>query len=179
VRPATGLSQAEATWVDGRKKVVLDALDGYLERLGLEDFDSCAYVNKLKENNHANVPILSFAISGGGYSSAFTGTAALRALDNRLPAANKQKTGGLLQALTYLTGLSGGAWPALSFPAYNFPTADQLLQYWQPQISRFNANETTQYVATNVDMFQQIAQKLEAGFDVGMPDYFGLGWGRE
>lgn len=179
LRPATGLSSAEANWVAGRKKVVLDALDGYLERLGLADFDYCAYVEKLKASKYENVPILGFAISGGGYSSAYTGTAALRALDNRLPAANEQKTGGLFQALTYLSGLSGGAWPTLSFTAHNFPTADEIVQYWQPDILRFNVNTTTQYAATNADMFGEIAAKLEAGFEVGMPDYFGIAWGYE
>ena len=179
VRPATGLSEAEKTWVIGRKKVVLDALDGYLERLCLTDFDYRAYVSKLKGSNYAHVPTLGFAISGGGYSSGFTGTAALRALDNRLPAANEQKTGGLWQALTYISGLSGGAWPTLSFAAHNFPTADEIVQAWQPQISRFNTNVTTQYVESNTDMFAEIAEKLEAGFSIGMPDYFGIGWSYE
>lgn len=173
------MSKAEADWVAGRKKVALDALDGYLERLALENFDYCSYVEKLKASNYSNVPTLGFAISGGGYSSAFTATAAMRALDNRLPAAVEQKTGGLLQALTYISGLSGGSWPTLSFPANNFPTADEIIQIWQPEISRFNVNTTTQYAATNADMFGQIAQKLEAGFPIGMSDYFGLAWGRE
>lgn len=173
------MSTAEANWVAGRKKVVLDALDGYLEQLGLADFDYCNYVEKLKASNYVNVPTLGFAISGGGYSSAFTGTAALRAMDNRLPAANKQKTGGLLQALTYISGLSGGAWPTLSFAAHNFPTADEIVQSWQPGIERFNVNVTTQYAATNTDIFGEIVQKLEAGFSIGMPDYFGIGWGYE
>ena len=159
--------------------MVLDALDGYLERLELADFDYCGYVEKLRASNYANVPTLGFAISGGGYSSAFTGTAALRALDDRLPAANHQKTGGLFQALTYISGLSGGAWPTLSFASHDFPTADQIVQYWQPEIERFNVNTTTQYAATNTDIFGEIVSKLEAGFEISMPDYFGIAWGYE
>jgi lysophospholipase len=67
-RPANGLSAAEANWVAGRKKVALDALNGYLERLGMADFDYCTYVEKLKASNYANVPTLGLAISGGGYA---------------------------------------------------------------------------------------------------------------
>jgi lysophospholipase len=40
IRPASnGLSQAEASWVHGRKKVVLDALGLYLQRIKLKDFN--------------------------------------------------------------------------------------------------------------------------------------------
>jgi lysophospholipase len=103
----------------------------------------------------------------------------LRALDDRLPAANAQKTGGLFQAMTYISGLSGGAWPALSFASHDFPTADEIVQCWQPDIDRFNVNTTTQYAATNTDIFGEIVAKLEAGFEISMPDYFGIAWGYE
>jgi lysophospholipase len=63
------------------------------------------------------VPILGLAISGGGYVSEFTGTGALRALDARLESARQQRTGDLLQSLTYMSGLSGGSFPSLSFAA--------------------------------------------------------------
>ena len=178
-RPATGLSAVETEWVAGRKRVALEALNGYLERLGMANFDYCTFVEKLSATNYVNVPTLGLAISGGGYASGFTATAAMRALDNRLPAANEQKTGGLLQAMTYISGLSGGSFPTLSFAANNFPTADEIVQIWQPEYTRFNVNETTQYAATNADIFGEIAQKAEAGFSIGMPDYFGIGFGYE
>jgi hypothetical protein len=42
------------------------------------------------------------AISGGEYKSWYTGIGLTRAMDSRLPAANQEKTVGLLQNLTYL-----------------------------------------------------------------------------
>lgn len=67
----------------------------------------------------------------------------------------------------------------LSFAAHNFPTADEIVPAWQPPIDRFNANVTTQYVASNTDIFGEIEQKLKAGFSITMPDYFGNAWGYE
>jgi lysophospholipase len=105
VRPANGVGDAEAEWVSNRKIVVLDALEDYLNRLCLEDFDVSEFLSRMKESNYEHVPTLGMAISGGGYRSGYTGTGVMRALDSRLPAANEEKTGGLLQSLTYLTGV--------------------------------------------------------------------------
>ena len=96
LRPANGLNPQEASWVEGKKAVVADALTIYLEQLKLQDFDVQKYIAAVKSNDFAHVPIIGFLLSGGGWASAFTGTGALRALDNRLGAANDQKTGGLL-----------------------------------------------------------------------------------
>jgi lysophospholipase len=103
------------------------------------------------------------AISGGGWASAYTGTAAMRALDSRLEAAVKQRTGGLLQCITYMSGLSGGGFPTVSFAVDNFPTADEIVDIWQPAINRFGVNTTTEYAASITDMFEDIHAKVEAG----------------
>ena len=105
VRPATGVSDAEAEWVAKRKVVVLGALKDYLERLHLEDFNIHEFAHRMKESNYEHVPTLGMAISGGGYRSGYTGTGMMRAMDSRLPAATQEKTGGLLQSLTYLAGV--------------------------------------------------------------------------
>jgi lysophospholipase len=84
---------------------VFDALHDYLDRLTLEDFDLHEFAHRIKESNYQNVPTLAMAISGGGYRSGYTGTGIMRAMDSRLPAANLEKIGGLLQSLTYLTGV--------------------------------------------------------------------------
>ena len=105
VRSAKGLSENEAEWVSTRKVIVLDALEGYLDRLCLEDFDVHDFARRMKESNYEHVPTLGMAISGGGYRSGYTGTGMLRAMDSRLPAAKLEKTGGLLQSLTYLAGV--------------------------------------------------------------------------
>ncbi|GKZ23625.1 hypothetical protein AbraIFM66951_009902 [Aspergillus brasiliensis] len=178
IRPAVGLSTDESEWVEGRKKVVLGSLDAYLKRLNLDDFDIQEYISRLNSTNQT--PIMGIAISGGGFGSAFTGTGLIRALDDRLPAANEQRTGGLLQSMTYLSGLSGGSWPAVSFPSFNFPTADEIVNYWKPEIDRmFTVTNTTADAATGEVMFEQIATKYLAGFEVGIGDYMGRGYAYE
>jgi lysophospholipase len=103
----------------------------------------------------------------------------MRALDSRLDAAVEQRTGGLLQCITYMSGLSGGGFPTLSFAANNFPTADEIVQIWQPQINRFNTTVDTQYAANFTSVFEDLGAKEEAGFKVGTSDLFGRLWGYE
>ncbi|KAL1979118.1 hypothetical protein VTN96DRAFT_6768 [Rasamsonia emersonii] len=178
IRPATGLNPKERDWVYGRKKTVLFALGDYLDRLDMQDFDVGEYICRLRENDYVHVPTIGFAISGGGWASALTGTGALRALDS-LEAAREQGTGGLLQSMTYISGLSGGGWPVMSFAAHNFPTADEILVRWQPQISRLFAQNNSQYAATGESMFEDLAAKAQAGFNVSVADYMSRAWSYE
>jgi len=180
IRPATGLNQLEADWVYGRKQNVLYALEEYLERLQIEDLNVPQYINLLRSSNFSKVPTLGFAISGGGWASAFTGTGALRALDSRLEAATQQRTGGLLQSMTYISGLSGGSWPVMSFAVSGFPTADEILVQWQPQINRLEGvANTSNYAATSTDIFKQMAPKFKADFMIGIADYLGRAFSYE
>ncbi|KAL8789671.1 MAG: hypothetical protein Q9195_006724 [Heterodermia aff. obscurata] len=175
IRPPLGLSRAEASWVHSRKQIVAKALGTYLEQLDMEDFDLSGYIGQLQQSNFSNVPTLGFAISGGGYASAFTGTGAMRALDSRLDDANTQRTGGLLQSLTYMSGLSGGSWPTLSFAVNNFPTADEIVGLWRPEIDRLLfQGPSTSIAANKTTIFEDIAAKQRAGFKVGVPDYLAV-----
>ncbi|KUJ11335.1 FabD/lysophospholipase-like protein [Mollisia scopiformis] len=174
VRPATGLDPAEAEWVHNRKRVVLDALEKYLHRLELEDFDVYEYAYRLCNSNLTHVPVLGMIVSGGGYRSGYTGTGGMRALDDRLPEAVEQRTGGLLQSLTYLGGQSGGSWPVASFSTHDFPTADKLVQEWVAANAKLGAvpeNSTTGGSLTSI--FGDVAAKYEAGFPVTVSDFLG------
>lgn len=132
------------------------------------------------KSNYEDVPTMGIAISGGGWASAYTGTAAMRALDARLDAAMEQRTGGLLQCLTYMSGLSGGGFPTLSFATNNFPTADDILDLWKPDINRLEGvTNNTQYAATFTSMFEDLGAKEAAGFKVGTADLFGRAFGYE
>lgn len=73
----------------GRKVKVLTGLKSYLERLEFEDFDLDEYIKRI-ECDAAKIPTIGMAISGGGWSSAMTGTGALRALDDRFQPAVEQ-----------------------------------------------------------------------------------------
>lgn len=165
--------------MQAHKPFVLDALKEYLSRLELKDFDTDFYIESIQASNHRHVPIMGLAISGGGSTSAFTGTGALRALDARLEASITQRTGGLLQSLTYTSGLSGGAWPVTSFAVNNFPTADEIVDIWRPEISRLDVDDSTQYAANSSDIFLQLSEKAEAGFNISVADYLGRAWAYE
>ena len=178
-RNADSLNPSEAEWVRSRKAVILDSFAQYLTRLGLEAFDVTSYTNAINKSEYDNVPSLGFAISGGGYASAYTGTGALRALDDRLPAAIEQRTGGLLQSLLYQTGLSGGSWPTVSFPAHDWPTADEIVDSWRPEIARPSEGDSTVYAANYTSIFLDLADKFSAGFPVTTADYFGRVWSYE
>ena len=173
LRPANGLNPQEANWVEGKNPVVANALTSYLEQLKLRDFDVQKYIAAVKSNNFAHVPIIGFVISGGGWASAFTGTGALRALDNRLDAANDQKTGGLLQSTTYLSGASGGSWPVMSLTQYDFPAIDDLVKEWYPNISTLNLKNDTAHTASAETVFKDIAVKAKANFPVSIADFLG------
>ena len=170
IRPPTRLNPKEAEWVRGRKRVVADALDTYLERLCLEDFDTPRYIRDLRRSDYAHVPTLGLAISGGGYRSGYTGSGAIRALDSRLEAANEQRVGGLLQSLTYLSGLSGGSWPVTSLTSHNFPTVDEIVQIW---LSQPDGSSNSSSPGSSESIFEDIAAKLKAGFNVSASDYLG------
>ena len=96
----------------------------------------------------------------------------MTALDSRVTAANKQRTGGLLQSLTYISGLSGGSWPTMSFAVNDFPSTEDIVDIWQPEIDRLLDQSPTTSAAGNVStLFRNIAAKAKAGFKVGVPDY--------
>ncbi|MCJ1291996.1 hypothetical protein MMC34_003546 [Xylographa carneopallida] len=179
IRPAGELSSVEAQWLYGRKRVVLDAFSAYLERLKLEDFDVCKYTRALKDCNYAHVPTIGFGISGGGAASAFTGAGGLRALDARIPGTTEQRVGGLLQSISYISGLSGGGWPTVGFATYDFLNADDIIDQWKPELNRFNATNNTEYAITTTSLFEELAEKYEAGFNVTAADFFGRAWGYE
>jgi lysophospholipase len=172
VRRAKCLNPGEADWVQKRKRVVHGALKDYLHRLDLKDFNVHEYVHRIGTSDYENVPILGMTISGGGYRSGFTGAGAIRALDSRLPSANDQKTGGLLQSLTYLAGQSGGAWPVLGLPTHDFPTIDEMMIDWHTDIDRTSTVNST-YIGSSTSIFKDLAAKYEAGFPITVSDYLG------
>lgn len=176
MRKVSGLSKSEADWVQGRKTVAANAFSAYLKRLNLADFDVQNYTKWIRSDPAQNMPTLGFANSGGGARAAFSGIGGLRAFDSQLPAAIHQKTGGLLQSLTYYAGLSGGSWPPSSYAFHNYPAIDDLVATWHVEINHFGATNDSEYAATSETYFEQIYPKAAAGFNVSVVDYLGRGF---
>lgn len=102
-----GLSQAEQDWRTDRLTHVVQALHSYLPRTNLTGFNVTTYLSKL---NASTAPVVGLAISGGGSQSGLGGLGLWQAFDDRYPAAVEAGTGGIVQCLAYLAGLSGGGY---------------------------------------------------------------------
>ncbi len=82
----------------------------WLTRMNISGFDAASYINGIR-NNATALPNIGIAASGGGYRALMNGAGFLAAADNRTSnATNRGQIGGLLQATTYVAGLSGGGW---------------------------------------------------------------------
>lgn len=67
-------------------------------------------MDKVADNATA-LPNIGIAISGGGWRAHMNGAGAIAAFDNSTTdSTSAGHVGGILQAATYITGLSGGAW---------------------------------------------------------------------
>jgi lysophospholipase len=106
----------------------------------------------------------------------------MNALDGRNQSAKQTGTGGLLQAATYVTGLSGGSWLVTSLALANYPTIQNLIfppsstdptafGGWLANVNIFQPTNDTatnqQYIAT---LLGEIAGKAQAGFPVTFAD---------
>jgi lysophospholipase len=100
-----GLSDSEQSWRDSRSEQVIPALRSYLEVADISGLDVQEYVQKL---NSSSAPVVGLSISGGGTQSGIGGLGIWQAFDARYQPAVEARTGGLVQILTYMTGLSGG-----------------------------------------------------------------------
>lgn len=188
----TGTSQSinpsESAYVASRQSLVLpSAWKSYLENVeaqveaknvsGLP-----SYVSDILSgtNGSSAYPTFGIATSGGGYRAAIVGAGVLNALDGRNASAIEAGTGGLLQAATYLTGLSGGSWLVTSLAQADFPTLPDLV--FQPNDASgwggWNANfsllsptsDEVKGLAYDLDLVTEIQGKLLAGYPVSIVD---------
>ncbi|KAF8513955.1 lysophospholipase catalytic domain-containing protein [Gautieria morchelliformis] len=123
------LSSGESSYVSSRADSVLpDAWKAYLDNVNAASSPPLPrYVAEILTCPSEGLPKLGIATSGGGYRAAFFGAAALTSLDGRNTTSVAKGTGGLLQAATYLAGLSGGSWLTLALSQANFPTFPELI----------------------------------------------------
>ncbi|KAK9245292.1 lysophospholipase catalytic domain-containing protein [Lipomyces tetrasporus] len=170
---SAGLSSDESQYVDERNNMTRDALVSLLDRIGLDDFDAADFLG-------SNTTIkIGLAISGGGYRAMLSGAGFLAAADNRtVNATDSGHIGGLLQASTYLVGLSGGSWLVGSMALNNFSSvqdiqADPVL--WDLSNSLLspkgvNITAADEFYAQVVD---EVTGKADAGFETSLTDIWG------
>lgn len=127
IRPADSLSSQEQAWLNRSTNATTQALITVLERANIEGFDVRAYLTNITDSGGI-VPRMGIAVSGGGYRALMNGAGALAAFDNRTTGATESgRLGGILQASTYLSGLSGGSWLVGSLYTLNFTTVESIV----------------------------------------------------
>jgi lysophospholipase len=125
------MSNEEKSWLEKRRPNTVQPLKDFLGRLNINGFDASAYIEKNK-NNATALPNVAIAFSGGGYRAMLNGGGALAAFDSRTPkSTDKGNLGGLLQASTYIAGLSGGGWLLGSIYANNFTSVQNIIDHNQ------------------------------------------------
>lgn len=189
IRNAASLSPQEQEWLPKRRDATLQPMQDLLQRMSISGFDAASYINQHK-NNASALPNIGIAVSGGGYRAMLNGAGILEAFDSRTTnSTGTGQLGGLLQASTYLAGLSGGSWLVGSLFANNWTSIDQILaqdtpdsksssDLWQldqsifegPESSGIQLLNTAGYYATLVD---DVKGKENAGFNVTITDYWG------
>lgn len=129
VRVANGLSEEEIEYVETRNQndVYYHQVQ-FFNRIKIPDFDTKSFFKTNKRTKHKPTLGLGMAVSGGGVRAMLTGAGGLSALDARTPGATQPgHVGGLLQSMSYLTGLSGGAWLLGSIMMNSMPTVSQVI----------------------------------------------------
>lgn len=192
LRRASGLSPQETAWLRRRRPQAADSLQSFLRHATIPNFDAAGFVQRLanSSNNSADAPNIAVGLSGGGYRAMLTGAGVLEAFDGRVHnATTSGHLGGLLQASTYVAGLSGGSWAVGSIFLNNFTTVQQLQRpargssVWELSRSVFQGPaphgvhplDTTRYYN---DLRDQLDAKRDAGYELSLTDLWGraLAW---
>ena len=127
IRQAANLSSEESKWLEQRDKNTGAALRDILKRFDIGNLDTDSYLDNILKNDDA-LPRIGIAISGGGYRAMMNGAGAIAAFDNRTTSSSsKGHLGGILQATTYLSGLSGGSWTVGSLYTQNFTSVESII----------------------------------------------------
>jgi Lysophospholipase catalytic domain. len=106
--------------MENRKPITQQALGKLLARNKIPHFDSERFLR------YSSTPtIIAIAISGGGYRAMLAGGGVMCAFDERTPNST-DNLGGLLQATSYIGGISGGSWLVMSSFVNDFVPVYQL-----------------------------------------------------
>ncbi|KAK4941683.1 hypothetical protein LTR10_018422 [Elasticomyces elasticus] len=183
VRTASGISDAESSYIDQRYQKASQALKSWLK--SVDEAFECRQCSSDGDSGSGNwsdwgsggkAPVLALTSSGGGYRAMLAGAGIIKGFDSR--EANKTGVSGIYQALTYHAGLSGGSWLLSSIIGNNCPTISSLQEnLWEttiqssllvPQIL-LSPQAAPIYSAVEVD----IQAKRAAGFDISIIDPWG------
>jgi len=178
-----GLSANETAWLDRQADTTHSALNAELERLHIGGLDVRAYLKTIADGGGA-LPKMGIAVSGGGYRALMNGAGALAAFDDRTSGSTDAgRLGGILQASTYISGLSGGSWLVGSLYMANFTTVESIVRAphgsFLSQLWQFNETIVEGPVTLTVrDYYQQLNDAVDAKAKAGYHTTITDTWGR-
>jgi lysophospholipase len=173
------LSAAENAYIQARRLEVLPgAWASYLQSVKNTQAPLPDYVSAILGSGSApwsHTPTLGIAVSGGGYRAAIFGAGAMNALDGRNATSQGAGTGGLLQAASYVSGLSGGSWLVGSLAQADFPMLGDLVKGWN---AKFDPLQPTKDATKDAGFFQALVAEIRGKHDVGFQISFADIWSR-
>lgn len=183
IRSAATLSKNETAWLAKRRAATVQPMADLITRAGISGFDGAAYINSHSTNVSA-LPNIGIAMSGGGYRALMNGAGFIAAADDRTPGSTDVGgIGGLLQATTYVAGLSGAGWLVGSIYSNNFSTVVDLRDgsdgsaVWDFDNSIFEGPKEGIKIVSTVtywnDVRDAVTSKSDAGFQTSVTDYWG------
>ncbi|KAK6359703.1 Lysophospholipase 1 [Orbilia brochopaga] len=183
IRSASALSPAEQSWLQNRRKNIIEPLRDFLTRADITGFDAGKYIDA-NSKDASKIPTIGIGMSGGGYRALMNGGGVLAAFDSRTEnSTSKGHLGGLLQSATYLSGLSGGGWLVGSLSLNNFTsvqaiqrsTPDKTGALWQFQDSIFEGPaegplQPFSSIEYYGNLISTVTSKETAGFNTSITD---------
>lgn len=121
-------------------------------------------------------PVISLALSGGGYRAMINGLGMTMGLMGESDEAKAAGTGGWMDAVTYMAGLSGGSWGTGSFVANDGPLPTDLIKnVWNLESNLVFPPDGKLAFYTN--MLSNARSKTAEGFPTQITDYWALALG--
>jgi len=168
-----GLDQREKNWLASRDNVTQQVLKEWLERSSFPDVD----IAKFLDNNNDPRPIrVGISISGGGFRAMLSGAGMVAALDSNIPDSVSHGLGGLLQASTYISALSGGAWLLGSLATNNWTSVEKLQQsqnLWNFQKPFSPSKKDPLGIRYDFSIMRDLQDKANGNFPITLTDIWG------
>ncbi|GFZ51352.1 Lysophospholipase [Saitozyma sp. JCM 24511] len=162
VRSATGLSSGEQSYLAQRQQYIQTAVTAQAAAHGIP--------------TPPRLPVIGFALSGGGYRAMQVGLGGVMGTMNQSAEAAASGIGGWFDAVSYQAGLSGGSWGTGSFMANGgaLPT-DLVNNVWDLSSNLILPSDNK--VSFYYDLVSEVDAKDSTGFPVQLTDYWGLALG--
>ncbi|WFD33432.1 lysophospholipase [Malassezia cuniculi] len=164
--------QSEQEWINKRHNVTHSRWADWLKQVGLDSNGGLPGGVDAYLSNKTQFPRVGIAISGGGYRAMLFGVGVLQGLDSRNGTAKQRGTGGFLQLADYVAGLSGGSWATGSKAINDWPTTQEMIEYVYDLESDLIWPSDGK-ISFYTDLLDDVDDKDDAGFPVGITDYWG------